>query len=199
MPDAFEIQDRQVCFSGFFRLDRFRLRHQIFAGGWSDPIEREVFLRGPAVAVLPYDPLRDRVALIEQFRIGAAVAGRPAWLIEIPAGIVETGEAGVDVARREAREEAGVDILDLETIVDFMPSPGGSSEVVHLFVGRIDRENVDGLFGIDHEGEDIRALYPTAEQAFAWVRSNRIDTSFTIIALQWLMANRQRLRQEWLP
>lgn len=198
-PDAFEIERRETCFRGFFQLDCFVVRHQRFDGGWTPLLRREVFLRGRAVALLPYDPLRDRVALVEQFRIGAAAAGRPAWLIEIPAGIIEQGEADEDVARREAKEEAGLELLDIEPITEFMPSPGGSSEVVSVLAARIDRQEVGGLFGVDHEGEDIRAHYPTADEAFEWVRSNRIDTSFSIIALQWLMLNRDRIRQAWLP
>ena len=199
MPQAFEIQRRETCFKGFFQLDRFVARHERFDGGWTPPLSREVFLRGRAVALLPYDPLRDRVALVEQFRIGAAAADRPAWLIEIPAGIIEDGEADADVARREAMEEAGLQLLDIEPIIEFMPSPGGSSEVVSLLAARIDRREVKGIFGVDDEGEDIRAHYPTADEAFDWVRSNRIDTAFTIIALQWLMLNRDRLRRAWLP
>lgn len=198
MQHEFEFINRRACFKGFFQIDRFDVRHRTFAGGWTQPLRREVFLRGHAVAVLPYDPLRDRVVLIEQFRIGAAAADRPAWLIEIPAGIVEPGEAVDEVARREANEEAGLDLLQLKPIVEFLPSPGGSSEVVHLLAGRIDRTSVSGIFGLDHEGEDIRTHYPTSDEAFDWIGQGRIDNSFTIIALQWLMLNRASLRQEWL-
>jgi ADP-ribose pyrophosphatase len=189
MQFDFEIIERQVCFDGFFRLDRFDVRYRTFAGGLSSTLRREVFLRGHAVAILPYDPKRDRVVLIEQFRIGAAAAERPAWLMEIPAGIVENDETVEDVAHREVKEEAGLDLLHLQPIVEFMPSPGGSSEVVHVLGGRIDRETVTGVFGLDEEGEDIRTHYLTREEAFALIDQGRIDNSFTIIALQWLMLN----------
>jgi len=198
MQQDIEILNREPCFKGFFQLDRFSVRHRLFSGNWSAELQREVFLRGHAVAVLPYDPVRDRVALIEQFRIGAAAANRPAWLMEIPAGIVENGESIDEVAKREANEEAGLDLQSLKPIVEFMPSPGGSSEVVHVLVGRIDRESVDGIFGLDEEGEDIRTLYPSREEAFELIGQGRVDNSFTIIALQWLMLNCAKLQREWL-
>ncbi|MEM7445151.1 MAG: NUDIX domain-containing protein [Pseudomonadota bacterium] len=198
MPDKFEIVERQVGFHGFFQLDRLCLRHELFDGGWSEPLKREVLLRGLAVAVLPYDPRRDRVALIEQFRVGSAAAGKPPWLVEIPAGIVEANETAEGVARREALEEAGLELREIVPIVEFMPSPGGSSEVVQIVAGRIDRETVDGLFGLADEGEDIRALYLSSEDAFDLIGSERLTASFTIIALQWLILNKERLRREWL-
>ena len=138
--DDVEIQDREICHQGFFRLERLRLRHGRFDGGWTPTLVREVLVRGLAVAVLPYDPVRDEVVLIEQFRPGALVAGEPAWMIEIVAGIAEEDEDLEDVARREAMEEAGMTVGTLEPVARYMPSPGGSSETVQIYVGRVDAE-----------------------------------------------------------
>src|SRR5512143_2878914 len=102
-----EIVERRIGYRGYFRLDVYRLRHRLHEGGWSDVISREVLERGHAAAALLYDPARDAVVMIEQFRVGALAAGRAPWLCELVAGIIETGETPIDVARREALEEAG--------------------------------------------------------------------------------------------
>ncbi len=128
-----EIIERTTPYRGCFRIEAYRLRHQRFGGGWTEVMTRELFERGHAAVVLPYDPARDVVVLIEQFRIGAYAAGRGPWLIEAVAGIVEPGEEPEDVARREAMEEAGCAITALEAIGTVMPSPGGSSEILHLY------------------------------------------------------------------
>lgn len=192
-----EVLEREICFQGFFRLDRFRLRHRRFAGGWTAPLHREVFLRGGAVAVLPYDPVLDRVVLIEQFRPGALAAGRPAWMIETVAGLIEPGESPEEVCHRETLEEAGLTLTALERIAEFMPSPGGSSEWVTLYGGRVDAGAAGGIHGNPHEGEDIRVLTLPADDAIALVGSGAIDNAFTIIALQWLALNRAVLRTRW--
>ena len=101
------ILDKTVCYDGFFRIERYRLRHQLFRGGWSREITRELFERGHAAAVLPYDPLLDAVVLIEQFRIGALETPGDPWLLEIVAGVIDKpDETPEDVVRREAVEEA---------------------------------------------------------------------------------------------
>ena len=71
-----DILERVTAFQGYFRVDRYRLRHETFDGGMSAEITREIFERGHAAAALPYDPVRDEVVLLEQFRVGAHAAGR---------------------------------------------------------------------------------------------------------------------------
>lgn len=186
-----------MAYAGFFRLERLRLRHALFAGGMSPPLTRELFERGHAVAVLPYDPVRDAVVLIEQFRIGAlARAGGP-WLLEIVAGIIEDGEAPEAVARREAVEEADLRLGRLEKIGRFYVSPGGSSESVHLFCGEVDASGAGGIHGLVEEGEDIRVLVEPFATAMQRLTSGAIDSASPVIALQWLALNRTRLRQTW--
>jgi ADP-ribose pyrophosphatase len=158
---------------------------------------REVFVRPPAAAVIPYDPARDAVVLIEQFRTGAYVAGVEPWLIEVVAGIIEPGEQPEEVARREAVEEAGCTILALEPIGRILPSPGADSELLHLYCGRIDSAGVGGLHGLDHEHEDIRATVLPFKDAFVQVTQTAVTNANALIALQWLALNRDRLRRQW--
>ena len=199
MPDNndVDIQERETCYQGFFRMDRLRLRHGRYDGGWTPMLVREVMLRGLAVAVVPYDPVRDEVVLIEQFRPGALVAGEPAWMIEIVAGIAHEDEDPEDVARRESIEETGLAVDRLEPVARFMPSPGGSSEVVQVYVGRVDADGAGGYHGIEDEGEDIRVFRLPATEAFKMLDDGRIDTAITLIGLQWLARNRESLRARW--
>lgn len=186
-----------MAYAGFFRLERLRLRHALFAGGMSPPLTRELFERGHAVAVLPYDPVSDAVVLIEQFRVGAlARAGGP-WLVEIVAGIIDGDEAPETVARREAVEEADLTLGRLERIGRFYVSPGGSSESVHLFCGEVDAGAAGGVHGLAAEGEDIRVFAEPFAVAMRRLAAGEIDSAPPVIALQWLALNRGRLRQAW--
>ena len=83
-----EILDKTICYNGFFRIERYRLRHRLYSGAWSRELTRELFERGHAAAVLPYDPILDAVVLVEQFRIGALEAPGDPWLLEIVAGVM---------------------------------------------------------------------------------------------------------------
>ncbi len=192
-----DILEQTTVYRGFFRIDRYRLRHRKFDGGWTEPMVREVFERGHAVGVLLYDPDQDAVVLIDQFRIGAAAAGRPAWLIEVVAGIIDDGETAEEVARRETMEEAGCDILDLIKMYDFLATPGGSSESIALFGARVNAEGAGGIFGVADEQEDIRVRVMATDQALALLDANAIDNATTIVALCWLARHRDALRQRW--
>jgi len=193
----FEIIARDVLFQGFFRIERYRLRHRLFSGEWSGELVRELFERGHAAAVLPYDPVRDEVVLIEQFRIGALHAPGGPWLLEIVAGMMESDETAAEVVRREAREEAGCRIEALVPIYEYLVSPGGTSERISLFCGKVDADGVGGLHGCSAEGEDIRASAVRFEEALAMLAAGRINSASPIIALQWLSLNRDRLRRDW--
>lgn len=195
--DEVELLAREPAFEGYFRIDRYRLRHRLFAGGWSGEVVREVFERGHAAALLPYDPKRDTVVLIEQFRIGAYAAGEPAWLTEVVAGIIEKDETPEAVARRETVEEAGLKIGALEPVATFFVSPGGTTQTTALFVGRVDSAGAGGIHGLDAENEDIRVTAMPFGEALAMCADGRIREAATLIALQWLALNRERLREAW--
>lgn len=192
-----EILEHRVLFESYFRLELFRLRHRKFAGGWTGEIARELFERGHAAAALLYDPALDRVALVEQFRVGALAAGRRPWVVEIVAGIVEDGETAEDVVRREAVEEAGVEIADLEPIYVMLASPGGTSETCAVFCGRADLSKAGGIHGLPEEGEETRVLVMTAADAFKLMEDGKIENATCLVALQWLALNRDKLRKRW--
>ena len=196
---AIEITGREIAYQGFFRIDRYRLRHRLYAGGWSGELKREVFERGNAVGVLLYDPARDALVLVEQFRLPAHLAGFPAWQLEIVAGIIDRpGESAVDVVRREAKEEAGLAIEgDVLPIHRYLTSPGGSTETVALYCGRVDSRDAGGIHGLADEQEDIKVVVESYDQTMALLRADKIDNGFTITALYWLAANRERLQREW--
>lgn len=192
-----EIIGKDSPYSGFLRIERYRLRHRKFDGTWTEVLTREVCRRGAAVAVLLYDPDRDVVGLIEQFRMGAAAAGGPAWLTEIVAGIVDEGETTEEVARREAMEEAGCAVGALEHICDYFPSPGAFDEWVTVFCGRMDARTLGTTGGVAHEHEDIRILTVPAGEAIRRLDGKEFKNSVTIIALGWFARHRDRLRAEW--
>jgi len=193
-----ELLDRSILYKGFFEMALYTVRHRLFAGGTSPTFTREVFVRPPVAAVLLYDPTRDSVVQIEQFRAGKMASGRPnPWMIEIVAGIIEPGETPEDMAHREAMEEAGCTILDLEPIVNFYPSAGGCSEFVYMYCGRVDSHGVGGIHGLDDEQEDIRVFVETTDDALTRLASGEIESSIAIIGLQWLALNRDRLRAAW--
>lgn len=193
-----EILAHQTVYEGYFRIDRYTLRHRRHDGGWTDLITREVFERGHVAAVLPYDPDRDAVVLIEQFRIGAWAAGEPCWLTEIVAGVIDEGEQAEAVARREMEEETGCPVSALEPIGSYLSSPGGASERVALYAGRVDSRNAGGVHGLADENEDIRVLVRPWAEIEADLKKGLFTNAATLIALQWLALNRIGLRERWL-
>lgn len=195
--DDVQLIAKDRVFQGYFAIDRYRVRHRTFAGGWTGDIVREVFERGHAVVVILYDPLRDEVALIEQFRVGAYGAGQNPWLIECVAGIIDPGETTEQVARREAEEEAGATPEAIDYIGKFIITPGGSTETVELFVARVDTSRIDGLHGLEHEGEDIRVFTVPVTEAYRMVKDGRINNSMAVISIQWLMLERAALKERW--
>lgn len=198
MNKQFIIHKKEIAYSGFFRLEKYWLKHTLYAGGWSEEICRELFVRGSCVAVLLYDPDTDKVVLIEQFRAGAILNPDHAWLIEIVAGAVEEGETAVEVAYREAREEAGCEIQQLMKINEFYTTPGGMAERITLFCGKVDSSKIkDGIHGLDEEQEDILVRTVDFEEAYRMVESNQIDSAIPILAIQWLALNKQKLHKLW--
>jgi ADP-ribose pyrophosphatase len=181
-----ELLATEEVFRGFFKMIRFTLRHRLFAGGWSKPIQRELLERGNCVGVLLYDPVNELVGLLEQFRVGALGQPDGPWLFEIVAGMVEEGEALEEVACREVQEEASIDDIQLVPICDYWVSPGGTSERMHLFCGVADLTSAGGLFGLEHEAEDILLHVLPRDEAFEWLEQGRCNNAATTIALLWL-------------
>jgi len=195
--DAVELLEKQDAFSGYFRIDRLRLKFPLYEGGMSREIVREVLERGRVAAVLLVDPDRDNVVLIEQFRPGPYAAGHHPWLIETVAGVIEEDESAEELARRESLEEADCAITDLFPIMHFFTSPGASTENVTMLCGRVDSTNAGGIHGLDEEGEDIRVMVLSLDDALALLHDGRIVNAKTIIALQWLAMNYKTVKERW--
>ncbi|WP_437609329.1 ADP-ribose diphosphatase [Erwinia sp. V71] len=192
-----EIIARDSLYRGFFSIDRYRFRHRLFNGQMSGEVVREIFERGHAAVLLPYDPRRDEVVLIEQIRIASFDTSETPWLLEMVAGIIEAGESVEDVARREAKEEAGVDVGRIKPVINYLASPGGTSERLSIVVGEVDASVAHGNHGLEEENEDILVHVVSRQQAYQWVEEGKIDNAASVIALQWLELHHERLREEW--
>jgi ADP-ribose pyrophosphatase len=197
-PSQVETTGTEQMYQNYFKVNRYDLRHETFAGGWTPVISREIFERGHAVGILPYDPVRDELVFIEQFRAGALIAGWHPWLMEIAAGIIEPGETPEEVARRETLEETGLEVNRLEFIAHSLCTPGGSSETIALYCAEVDASAHPDTAGIDEEHEDIRVFHLSASEALDCLARKGINNASTLIALQWFALNRERLRQQWL-
>ena len=191
------IEKEEILYDGFFKMKKVTLKHRLFDGGWSASMSREMLVRDDAVCVLLYDPMADKVLLIEQFR-PCAVKHESPWLLELVAGMVEPGENDEEVARRESLEEAGVVVKRLEYMFKFVPSPGGLVEYLRMYAGEFDASKVDvnRSFCLPEECEDIRLHLMLAKNAIDLLKTE-IDNASTIMGLQWLALNRDELRQKW--
>jgi ADP-ribose pyrophosphatase len=194
--DVRVLEDR-IVWSGHYAMRRLTLQHRRFAGGWSDPVVRELFERGDAVAVLPYDPVTDSLVMIEQFRPGAIRGDDSPWMLELVAGVVGPGERDEDVAHREAMEEAACELAELVPIATVFPSAGACTEQVRLFCGRVTSAAIGELHGLQEEGEDILVHSITRADALQLLAENRIPNGHTLIALQWLQIHGAALRERW--
>ncbi len=198
MKQKFDQQDvvllsKETVFKGFFSLNVYRFKHKLFNGGWSDEVKREVFERGDAVIVLPYDPLTDEVVLIEQIRIPVLGKTKSPWMLELVAGMIEAGETSESVACRELVEEVGVEAKQMSKISTYFSSPGGTSEQCEFFWAEIDASQAHGVHGLDHENEDIHVHVFSREHAFKLVNDGTINNASTVIGLQWLELNYKKL------
>jgi len=195
--DDVEIIAREELYRGFFSLERYRFRHRLFNGEMSGEVSREILERGHAAVLLPYDPLRDEVVLIEQIRIGAWDTSSTPWKLEIVAGMIDTAETPEEVARREAMEEAGLDVGRTKPVISYLASPGGNSERLMIYVGEVDATQAKGTHGLAEENEDILVHVVSRALAYQWVEEGKIDNAATIIALQWLELHYKQLCNEW--
>ncbi|NRA70359.1 MAG: NUDIX domain-containing protein [Gammaproteobacteria bacterium] len=186
---------RKTQWQGYFKILKYRFTHQLFKGGESKVIEREMFERGHAVVVIPYDPVNDCVVMIEQIRVGTFDHNMNPWLVELVAGVIDEGETSLAVAHRELLEETGLQAVDCYKVLEFLSSPGGMSEQIELFIAQIDSANIENFAGLAEEGEDIRVFVMSREAAMQAVDQGDICNGASIIGIQWLALNYQRLQQ----
>ncbi len=197
-PDL-QVIAQETAFKRFMRLDVIRFRHRLFSGEWSGERAYDVLRRGAAVAIVLYDPDRDAVVLVEQFRVAPILGGFSPWPLEVVAGLVDhAGESDESVARRETVEEAGLEVIgDLIPIQNYMPSPGETDATVMLFCGRVDSAGAAGVYGLPEEHEDIRVVVKPFAEIEAMVDAGQIDTGHTLICLHWLLRHRDEVRRRW--
>ncbi|MGI4954306.1 MAG: NUDIX domain-containing protein [Janthinobacterium lividum] len=201
-PDVV-LEQQETVWSGRFDVDVVKFRHRRFDGTMSGLRTWEVFRRGPAAALLPYDPWTDQVVLMEQFRLPALAAGMEPVMMEIPAGLCDTGEAPEATVRREIQEEIGLQADRVVPFGDVVLTPGGSDERCSLFAGRVRApaagpDGIAGTAGLASEQEDIRVRVLPAALAIERAVDGQYSNSVTMLALLWLAARRERLRAEWL-
>ena len=201
LPARFDGKDVEVirsdiAYQGFFTLLTMRLKHRLFGGGWSDEITRELLDRGDGSAAVLYDPENDLIGLVEQFRIGALKAEESPWCLEVVAGMIKEGETPEEVVEREILEETGLSDVQLLPITSYYSSPGGCTELIHLFCGLCDLSHAGGVHGLLSEHEDILLRVFSATTVFPVMLRGRANNSATLIGLQWLSENRSRLRKQ---
>jgi len=197
IPTDVDITRSDVVYDGYFTLQQHILRHRLFDGNWSNEMSREVFYSGPAITVLPYDPKRDEVLLIEQFRMAAHPTNPAPWLIEVVAGRMEGDEAPETTVHREAMEEAKIALQNLTLIASIYTAPGFADEVLHHYCAQADLSQAGGVHGLACENEDIRTLIIPFEVAMNAIKTGEITTGPAITSLYWLALNRDKLREQW--
>lgn len=180
----------------FFALQSLKLHHTQFNGQRSEVIAREVFVGIDAAIVLPYDPKRDRILLVEQIRLGPIVRGDPQpWMLEPIAGMVDARETPLEAAIRESAEEAGLTDLDLRHISSFYPSPGSATDFFHAYAGICDLPDDHARFGgLEVEAEDLRLHLVSFDAAMDMVASGEINAGPLVMMLYWLASQRDALR-----
>jgi ADP-ribose pyrophosphatase len=194
-----QVEADEIVFAHRFAMQRVRFRYTRFDGSLSGLLTWELWRRGRGVVILPYDPVSDRVALIEQFRLPAHAAGLPGVQTELPAGLLEPEEDPVLAGKRELAEEAGLEARAMAPIGRFLLMPGGCDEVVHFYCAQVDLSaTASATHGLDNEHEETRVVVLPADDAFAMLAAGRLDGAPTALALLWLQLNRAKLRAEWI-
>jgi ADP-ribose pyrophosphatase len=193
MSDDVEILDQTTKYDGYVGVDHVRLRHRLFSGGLGAPIDRDLIRGNKAVGILPYDPIRDEVVFVRQFRIGVWGAGEPPWLVESVAGIIDDGEDPETTARRETIEETGCAVSDLHFVCEYFSSPGIITEHVKLYCGITDTAGAGGNHGLVHEGEDIEAIVKPWDEAWEDVQTGKLFDAKLLLIMMWLSQKKESL------
>ena len=194
----YEILSRDKGFRGFLKIDKIKVKHKLFRGGWSSTINREILIREGAVGVLLFDPKRDEIILVRQFRVGLLDKTDTPWALELVAGMIEAGEELEEVAVREVMEESNCEMSRLVKICDYYNSPGVTNEKVRLYLGIVSSENMGGFYGLESENEDIEAVVLSYKDAIDGLKRGYLANAMSIIALQWLELNKSDILEKAL-
>ena len=190
---------KRVVYKGFFSVEEHDLSYRKFNNQQSSILTRSALISSDAVIVLPYDPVNDRILLIEQFRAGPYVKGdENPWVLEPIAGLIDEGETPESAGIREAEEEAHLEIKRLELVARSYPSPGISTEFFHQYIGIVELLDSSNLIaGLSSENEDIRSHIFEYEQFFEMIESGKVNVGPLILLGLWLSKNRTRLRKKY--
>jgi len=194
------IHNKERIFKKYFAIDEYQLSYKRFDGTQSQVFTREIFERDAnAVGILIYDVKTDEVALIEQFRPGALNDPQSPWLIEIVAGMVDSGESEIQAAVREVKEEIGLEIKerDLHLISSILPSPGGISEKVTVYIAKADLSKLGEHGGLASDGEDIRIFKAKFDDAYMQVENGRIHNAIAMLSLMYLKLHKSAITQSF--
>ena len=195
--DDVKLLKQEVLHKGFIHVESYTIQNKLFKGEWTKPYVRELVIKHRAGVVIPYDPIRDEVVLIEQFRAGALCQSKSPWLIELVAGIADKEDEPMEnLIRRELHEEAGLEGIEITHIFDYLSSPGGSTEEISLFYAKVDSTKAPKFSGLADENEDIRVHVVSSNTAFSAIKNGIIHNASAIIALQWLELNIDKIRQK---
>ncbi len=196
------IHSKNRIFKRRFAIDEYIVSYKKFQGGSTHEVVREIFERDAnAVAILPYDVVTDEVILIEQFRPGALNNDKSPWLFEVVAGMIDDGESIFEAAKRELFEESGLKLTsedDLYFVNSCYPSPGGTSEIVHIFIANVDSNKFLKNAGLDCEDEDIRVFKLKSEDAFTYVKNGSICNCAALVSLMSLQINKDEVCEKFL-
>ena len=189
MNSNFKVTNKKNLYDGFFKMNEISLKYKKYDGSWSNEIKRELFGGAQVSAVLPYDPIKKKIVLIQQFRPGTISKNTNNYLNEIVAGIIDPGESPEIAAKRECLEETGYKIKKLTPIQGYFPAPGSSESFYHLFLGEVDSKNGKKIMGLDNENEDILVESFKINQVKKMMQEGKFVNGLTLIAIQWFFLN----------
>ena len=189
MNSNFKVTNKKSLYDGFFKMNEISLKYKKYDGNWSNEIKRELFGWAQVSAVLPFDPIKKKIVLIQQFRPGTISKNTNNYLNEIVAGIIDPGESPEIAAKRECLEETGYKIKKLTPIQGYFPAPGSSESFYHLFLGEVDSKNGKKIMGLDNENEDILVESFKVNQVKKMMQEGKFINGLTLIAIQWFFLN----------
>jgi len=185
MKLKYKIINKKNLYSGFFNLNKYQFIHQKHDGDWTNIVEREIFSGAHVSTLLPYDPIKKEIILIQQFRAGVLSRYDNDYLYEIVAGIIGENEKPEETAKRECLEETGCEVKKIIPIQAYFPAPASSESYYHLFLGEINSFDGERIKGLEDENEDILVKSFKIENVRNMLKEKKIKNGLTLIALQW--------------
>ena len=185
MKLKYKILNKLNLYSGFFKLNKYEFIHQKHDGEWTNKVEREVFSGSHVSGLLPYDPVRKEIILIQQFRVPILSRYDDNFLYEIVAGMIDDSESAKNTAERECLEETGCKVNKIIPIQGYFPDAGSSESYYHLFLGEVNGFDGERIMGLESENEDILVKSFKVDHVRKMLKNNQIANGLTLTALQW--------------